>query len=117
MKCYNHADVDAVGTCKTCCKGICHDCLTDVGNGIACTASCVEEVREVNGLVERSKTIYKKASKTNSKWGYFLSALGLLALLFNRQSEANDTSIFVFGFMTIIVGIFSFFISYTQKNK
>lgn len=117
MKCYNHPEVDAVGICKTCNKGICHSCLTDVGNGIACTATCVDEVKEVNSFIERNKNIYKKASKTNSKYGYFLSALGLLALLFNKQSEANDTYIFVFGIMTITVGIFSFFISYTQKNK
>jgi hypothetical protein len=35
MKCYYHHEVDAVGLCKSCSKGICPECAFDVGGGLA----------------------------------------------------------------------------------
>lgn len=32
MRCYYHHDVDAVGICKACSKGICPECSADVDN-------------------------------------------------------------------------------------
>ncbi len=117
MKCYNHADVDAVGTCKTCYKGICHSCLTDVGNGIACTATCVEEVKEINSLIERNKNIYKKASKTNTNRGYLYTGIGLIFILINYQLKMDDAFLFVIGITMVVLGLYSLYSGYTQKNK
>ena len=36
MRCFNHPESDAVGTCKACHKGLCHLCVTDLGHGLAC---------------------------------------------------------------------------------
>lgn len=36
MKCYNHPETDAVGTCSTCGKGICKDSAIEVGDKIKC---------------------------------------------------------------------------------
>lgn len=54
MKCFQHRDVDAVGICKMCNKGLCPTCAVDVGNGLACPGECVERVRLVNQMVDRS---------------------------------------------------------------
>ncbi|MBP7275989.1 MAG: hypothetical protein KBA51_07280, partial [Kiritimatiellae bacterium] len=35
MKCFNHEDRDAVGTCKSCGKGVCRECAVDMGKGLA----------------------------------------------------------------------------------
>ena len=40
MKCYNHPDVDAVGLCKKCLKGICHLCAIEHSNSIVCRDAC-----------------------------------------------------------------------------
>jgi hypothetical protein len=78
MKCYNHQNVDAVGVCKNCRKGICHDCLTDVGNGIACTDSCITEVTDINRKLMRQRN--------GAKLGpFFLILAGLL--LFSKTHE------------------------------
>jgi hypothetical protein len=36
MNCFNHPDVPAVGICKACQKGLCMECVVDLGHGIAC---------------------------------------------------------------------------------
>lgn len=41
MKCYCHADADAVGTCTVCGKMICRDCAINVNHKMVCR-SCVE---------------------------------------------------------------------------
>lgn len=63
MKCYTHINKEAVGVCKACSKGICTDCSSDTGNGLACKNSCEQEVMEVNEVVERNKQIYSIGSK------------------------------------------------------
>jgi hypothetical protein len=54
MKCFYHRAVDAVGTCKSCNKGVCGDCAADVGRGLACAGQCEDDVRRLNHLVERN---------------------------------------------------------------
>jgi hypothetical protein len=45
MKCYYHPNGDAVAVCKHCGRGLCHDCASEVGSGIACKGWCENEVR------------------------------------------------------------------------
>jgi hypothetical protein len=49
MHCYNHADRNAVGFCKVCCKGLCPDCAVDLGHGLACRGheSRMEELEKM----------------------------------------------------------------------
>jgi hypothetical protein len=51
MNCFYHPTVAAVGTCKSCCKGLCPGCAADVGKGLACKSSCEDDVK---GLVHLS---------------------------------------------------------------
>ncbi len=43
MKCYNHPDVEAIGTCTSCGKAICSDCSMDVGGKLVCKP-CTEKM-------------------------------------------------------------------------
>lgn len=40
MECFYHPAVVAVGTCKSCHRGICRECVSEVRDGIACTDRC-----------------------------------------------------------------------------
>jgi hypothetical protein len=51
MNCYRHPENPAVGICKNCSKGVCMNCLTDVGDGIACTETCTDLTRKINAMV------------------------------------------------------------------
>jgi len=66
MDCFNHIDRPAVGICKHCNKGLCPDCSTDTGAGIACTATRIEEVESVNRLIaSNKKTMASQGSRTS----------------------------------------------------
>ena len=54
MKCFNHPESDAVGICKSCQKGICHECAIDLGKGIACKGQCESDVTAVNEALARN---------------------------------------------------------------
>ena len=85
MLCYRHPSAQAVGACKACYKGICSDCASDTGNGLACTESCQTKVADINEMNERSLKIYgigRYKSKLPSSgvlmWGAF-SIIGWVA--------------------------------------
>lgn len=70
MKCFNHPDIDAIGICKNCNKGLCKEYLTEIENGIACTSTCIEEVTQINSLINRNKRAYNTASGTHMRNAY-----------------------------------------------
>lgn len=57
MRCFYHRDKEAVGVCKNCHKGLCPECASDVGNGIACRGDCETKVQELNGMMARNKEL------------------------------------------------------------
>lgn len=117
MKCYNYNEVDVLGTCKACSKGICKQCLTDVGNGIACTATCIEEVEQINQLVEKNKTIYKRTAKANIRRGIFYSITGFAFIFINLQTRTDDNFLFFVGTLLIFLGFYSAYTGYTQNKN
>jgi hypothetical protein len=54
MRCYYHRDRDAVGLCKSCGKGLCEDCQTDLGAGLACKGRCEDSVHGLIALVQHN---------------------------------------------------------------
>ena len=57
MKCFYHQTSDAVGTCKNCHKGLCHECVRDIGNGVACPGTCEAAVKSMNSMVNMLNTM------------------------------------------------------------
>ena len=76
MHCYYHQDVEAVGLCKSCSRGLCAACAADVGNGLACRGRCEEEVKAVNRVIGRNKTAYEKTSGAYARVGAFYAIVG-----------------------------------------
>ncbi len=81
MLCFYHGDVEAVAICKSCGRGICHDCYAEVGTGSACRNRCESEVTAINELQLRGRTAYKKASSAYFWFGVVFSILGLVTIL------------------------------------
>ena len=44
MKCYVHPNVDAVGICRACYRGLCHDCAKEFRRSLACRDRCEDRV-------------------------------------------------------------------------
>ena len=50
MRCFNHHDKDAIGTCKSCARGLCPDCAVEVEKAIACRDRCEGDVATIRKL-------------------------------------------------------------------
>jgi len=113
MKCFNHPDTDAVGICKNCNKGLCQDCLTEVENGIACTATCIYEVKQLNSLINRNKDSYNTASGAHQRNAYIYLSIGLVFIVWGYLMDG------FFGFLTIMGAIFFIgaIFSFNNANK
>lgn len=74
MNCFKHPETPSVGICKFCQKGLCQECVHDLGHGLACR----EHLREVNDL----QTVFLAQSPsfkkiTGTSWGYVFIVLGI----------------------------------------
>ncbi len=54
MRCFYHRDLDAVGTCKSCQRGLCHECAVDLDKGLACRGHCEEDVQNLIRLIQNN---------------------------------------------------------------
>jgi hypothetical protein len=107
MKCYNHPNQDAIGICKNCSKGLCKDCITEVENGIACTSTCVEEVKLINSLINRNKTSYKKVSGSHYRNAYLYGGMGIAFIVFGIITEDLTDFLLVMGLLFLAGATFS----------
>ncbi len=102
MKCFNHADVDAVAFCKSCARALCHECVVQVGLGSSCRDRCEQDVAVLNDLVARASTVYKKNSVSYILLGVIvlvlafpLAGLGIFDLL------SDEPTVFSFIFLAL----------------
>lgn len=116
MKCYNHNNVDAIGTCKACSKGLCKECHTDNGNSIVCTTTCITEVNKAKGLVERYKMAYQNLSEIDINKGYFIIFLGLIMVVINLN-QSGYIPFLLFGLFYIFWGGHTIYNDYILKKK
>lgn len=52
MNCFNHPQNPAVGICKSCGKGLCVQCATELPNGLACEDACEDRVSLINHFLD-----------------------------------------------------------------
>lgn len=117
MKCYNHPDIDAIGICKNCNKGLCRDCLTEVKNGIACTSTCVDEVEQVNSLINRNKKSYGNASGAYYRNAFIYGAMGIVFIIFGFSTEGLTGFLSILGLLFIVGAGFNILTANKYKNK
>lgn len=83
MRCYYHHDKEAVGTCRSCSRGLCPDCAVDVGKALACRGHCEEDVRTFVAFIHRSNQFSPQSPEkiiASARKGRFASAIFLLVM-------------------------------------
>lgn len=108
MKCYNHPAVDAVATCKSCARGLCRECIAEVGLSCSCRGRCEADVATLNDLVARAHTAYQKTSATYFRSGIFTTLLGTIFALLGvagvSSRERSEWSFFMLFMGIIFIG-------------
>jgi hypothetical protein len=118
MNCFYHPTIVAIGTCKSCSKGICPNCATDLGKGLACKGRCEEEVAAVILLVDRnirlsphSEQIVQAARGNRYLGAVFYLVIGGLFLAFaafqsfSAGFQDHDLLLWGMGSVFVIFGV------------
>ena len=114
MKCFNHPDVEAIAICKNCCKGLCQECATDTGKGIACKDKCEVDVALMDNIFRQSTKVYQNTSKTYSQLSIWMVVLGFGMIVFSFFLP-NPFFLLFIGSLFIIGGVAYYFTSKRYK--
>ena len=63
MRCFYHEDREAVGSCKSCLKGLCRDCAVDLTKGLACRGHCEADAQALIQLIDRNIQLSASSTK------------------------------------------------------
>ena len=104
MNCFNHDTAPAVGICKHCNKAICHVCLTDTGDGLACSSTCVADVHALNGLINRSRNTAPLTDRNAYLTPLFLAMIGTVSSFFGLLNlHKGGAFLLVFGVVFLVL--------------
>src|SRR6202012_1470176 len=78
MRCFNHVDREAVGSCKACAKGLCSECAVDLGHGLSCRGDHEVTVEAYHAMLERSTKMQNVAKNSAQGLPIFLGAVGFI---------------------------------------
>lgn len=109
MKCFNHPQNDAVGSCKHCLRGVCAQCAKDSGVGLACSEACESQIKSVHALVERNKKLTAFAPKPYFRSALMLTMMAAVFIGFGIFSQSHFLSVYfiVFGLVVLCGAAFS----------
>jgi hypothetical protein len=116
VKCFNHHEREALAICKNCHKALCDDCLSDVGNGIACRNSCEDKVLTLNALQRKGENAIKRSSKSLYGLAAFLIATGLVFLV-NLRTDDGTMKTFDILLTIVFWGAGAFFVLQGRKAQ
>lgn len=79
MVCFYHEDRDAVGTCKSCGRGLCQECAVDLSKGLACRGRCETDAQAFIQLIDSNILREVKTGRAaRSANGIFFILMGVL---------------------------------------
>jgi hypothetical protein len=116
MDCYYHHEVNAVGICKNCHKGICAECAGDTGNGLACRGECEQAVQYLNAYVQKNIDMMTRVGPLQSFYarmyrfiGAGLGAIGAMLMALGMSRPRGDlvllsSLLLVFGIVIFMLG-------------
>ena len=78
MLCFNHPTKEAVGICKYCQRGLCPECATDLGHGLACKDKHETQVNTLETIINQSAKIYAVTPKTRNAAPLFYGFMGVV---------------------------------------
>jgi cytochrome c biogenesis protein CcdA len=78
MRCFVHHDQEAVGTCRVCNKGLCPDCVVDLGHAISCRGACEREAEKIHAQSIHSRAILSAQQRNRFLGPVLFIFLGLV---------------------------------------
>jgi len=102
MNCFNHPKISAVGICKVCNKGLCKECATDLGHGLACKDIHEEKANSIEMVISRNAKAHEDAPKNLLIMPAFFIFMGVVIsgyCFYYGKGFTNSSSIMGLGFI------------------
>lgn len=120
MICFKHEDRAAVGICKSCGKAVCKTCAIEFPKGLACSAECEKDAKELIEMNERGKKIYGigdyKTNKLASGVVVWLLLAGVMWLSAVAMYFTYGDIDYVTVIMAVVFSIISFIVYRSSKR-
>ena len=115
MKCFCHQQQDAVGTCKSCGRGLCPVCAADLGKGLAGRGRCEGDAKVLIALIDRNIRMSRSTEKllatgrgVRSGTFAFNVVLGIAFILWGVTDPGRLGFLIMIGACFLVFGAFLF---------
>lgn len=110
MRCFVHADRDAVGICRSCYKGLCSDCAVDLQHSLACRGAHEEEAERLHSMVSRAQRVQTTSSSARYLAPAFMVVLGVVCAGYGYAIEGVRGPLFPLGVIFLVYGVSIFLV-------
>jgi multisubunit Na+/H+ antiporter MnhB subunit len=105
MRCFVHRDVEAVGTCRGCSKGVCAECVVDLGHSISCRGACEAKAQALHTQSMQSGVLLRAQRRNRFLAPALFIVMGIAIVLFAGGGGAPFNYGTVMGGGFILFGI------------
>lgn len=120
MNCFYHSDVQAVGLCKSCMRGLCVACAADSSRSLACKERCEEDVRQLDEMIQRNARLIDVATVNARGQRTAMIVVGIFVALFGgffvwgslQREEEPIWVMLVLGVLLILYALYMILRSY-----
>ena len=116
VRCFYHQNREAIGSCKSCGKGLCPECAVDYTKGLACRRACEADVQALIRLIDQNvrqmdtvqQTVDRNAAafKQGASNAFFRLPSALFSRFLARRTCRGFELIFVVGLLFLGFGIY-----------
>ena len=106
MRCFNHGEREAVGTCKACNKGLCPECAVDLGHGLSCRGAHEQRVAEIEQLISRNALVQRTAGGAKYIAPTFLLFMGAVFTAYGLLNARAGSFIVILGIGFLVYGAY-----------
>lgn len=124
MRCFVHSNIEAVGTCRNCQRGLCNDCATEVDKVLACKDRCEAEVRDQQRLSAWSMKVVDSSPPNTMAGRNFMQrssalnlVLGIVFLAWGTWGDPFSWLLVVLGMCFLSFGIVELVIGATRNRN
>src|SRR5436190_19114411 len=115
MRCYNHHEKEAVGTCKSCGRALCPSCAAEVEKAVACRERCESDVTTLLSINRNSLQFARSTKQARYLGPVIFILLGAMLTTMGITYSGIDFAIPV-GVAVVAIGVTFLVIQYRMAK-
>jgi len=123
MNCFYHAETASVAQCKSCGRGLCMQCTSQIVNGIACKGRCEARARSIISLIDSEIEIFRAFPREDNRRKLFFGLVAVSIILYGgwqnysaTEAQRDHEGIYP-GFWALYIGFFTLLLAFMPASK